>query len=113
MTGRLNGGLVPSAFPLEVLDMPAPRRPIASLALPSLALLISAFAIAPELRGAEPAKSSAPRRPNIVFIFGDDSGIDCYSCYGSDRFRGKSTNIDALAASGVRFDRGYSTPLRR
>jgi arylsulfatase A len=91
--------------------MPNPRRPINSFALQSLALLLSVSAVAPPLRGAEPAKGSSAQRPNIVFIFGDDSGIDCYSCYGSDRFKGMSPNIDALAASGIRFDRGYSTPL--
>jgi arylsulfatase A len=91
--------------------MPTPRRPIASFVLPSLALLFSCITQAPPLRGAEPAKGPAGQRPNIVFIFGDDSGIDCYSCYGSDRFKGMSPNIDALAASGIRFNRGYSTPL--
>lgn len=90
--------------------MPISRRPIASFALPSVALLLSVIAVGP-LCGAEPAKGASPQRPNIVFIFGDDSGIDCYSCYGSDRFKGMSPNIDALAASGIRFDRGYSTPL--
>jgi arylsulfatase A len=73
-------------------------------------VLLSLIALAPRLQAAEPAKASA-QRPNIVFIFGDDSGIDCYSCYGSDRFKGLSPHIDALAASGIRFTRGYSTPL--
>jgi arylsulfatase A len=91
--------------------MPTLRRRIDSLALPLLALLLAVITMAPPLRGAEPAKGSSPQRPNIVFIFGDDSGIDCYSCYGSDRFKGMSPNIDALAASGIRFDWGYSTPL--
>jgi arylsulfatase A len=90
--------------------MPTPRRLNDPFALPSLALLLSVIAAAP-LRGAEPAKGSSAQRPNIVFIFGDDSGIDCYGCYGSDRFKAMSPNIDALAASGIRFDRGYSTPL--
>jgi arylsulfatase A len=91
--------------------MSTPRRPVDSLALPSLVLLLAAVALMPEARGAEPAKGPSLQRPNIVFIFGDDSGIDCYSCYGSDRFKGRTPNIDALAASGVRFDRGYATPL--
>lgn len=51
------------------------------------------------------------RKPNIVFIFADDCGIDSFSCYGSDRFKGLSPNIDALASSGTRFERCYSTPL--
>lgn len=52
-----------------------------------------------------------PSRPNIVFIFADDYGIDGVSCYGSDRFKGKTPNIDALAKSGIRFERCYSAPL--
>jgi arylsulfatase A-like enzyme len=52
-----------------------------------------------------------PARPNIVFLFADDLGIDGISCYGSDRFKGKTPNIDALAKGGIRFERAYSTPL--
>ena len=49
--------------------------------------------------------------PNILFILADDFGQDDVSCYGSDRFKGKTPNMDALAASGIRFERCYSTPL--
>ena len=59
---------------------------------------------------AEPV-ASKPARPNIVFIVCDDAGIDSFGCYGSDRFKNLSPNIDALAASGTRFDRCYATPL--
>jgi len=52
-----------------------------------------------------------PVRPNILFILADDTGIDDYSCYGSDRFKDKTPNIDALAKSGIRFERCYSAPL--
>lgn len=57
------------------------------------------------------AQTTVSQRPNIVFIFGDDSGMDSYGCYGSDRFKKMSPNLDALAATGIRFDRGYATPL--
>jgi arylsulfatase A len=57
------------------------------------------------------AFAAAPQKPNIVFIFGDDCGIDSFGCYGSDRAKGLTPNIDALAQSGARFDRCYSTPL--
>lgn len=63
------------------------------------------------VRADNPPAHSPTVRPNILFIFGDDSGIDAYGCYGSDRFKTKTPNIDALARSGVRFDRCYSTPL--
>jgi len=50
-------------------------------------------------------------RPNILFILADDTGIDDYGCYGSDRFKGRTPNIDSLAKSGLRFERCYSEPL--
>lgn len=53
--------------------------------------------------------SNAADRPNIIFILADDYGLDGVGCYGSDRF--KTPNIDALAASGLRFENAYCTPL--
>jgi arylsulfatase A len=55
--------------------------------------------------------AAAPAKPNIVFIFGDDCGIDSFGCYGSERSKTFTPNIDALAASGTRYERGYATPL--
>ena len=55
--------------------------------------------------------ADTPSRPNIVFLFADDLGIEGISCYGSDRFKDKTPNIDALAKTGIRFERAYSTPL--
>lgn len=52
-----------------------------------------------------------PSRPNILFILADDTGIEDYGCYGSDRFKGRTPNIDALAKSGLRFERCYAMPL--
>ena len=53
-------------------------------------------------------QAAAPERPNILFIFGDDCGIDSFGCYGSDRAKSFTTHIDALAKSGVRYDRRRS-----
>jgi arylsulfatase A len=57
-----------------------------------------------------PAASAAERPPNIVFILADDIGLNGIGCYGADRFQGRTPNIDALAANGVRFEQGYSMP---
>jgi len=58
-----------------------------------------------------PALQADPvTKPNIVFILADDIGIDGFGCYGSDRFKDKTPNIDALAASGLRFTHCYSMP---
>lgn len=69
-----------------------------------LSLLVATLAVLP-------LYAAAPSKPNIVFIFGDDAGIDSFGCYGSGRAKSLTPNIDALAKSGTRFERGYSTPL--
>ena len=60
--------------------------------------------------GAAPA-GKAGRRPNIVLILSDDHGLDGVGCYGSDRHKDRTPNLDALAAGGIRFEQGHSTPL--
>ncbi len=51
-------------------------------------------------------KSQAPSRQfNVLFLMSDDMRVEL-GCYGS-RFRAKTPNLDALANSGVRFDRNY------
>ncbi|MDZ4405367.1 sulfatase-like hydrolase/transferase [Prosthecobacter sp.] len=56
------------------------------------------------------ASFAATPPPNIVFVLADDYGINGVGCYGSDCFKGKTPNIDALAKSGLRFEQGYSMP---
>ncbi len=58
-----------------------------------------------------PWSASAAEKPNILFILSDDYGLDGVGCYGSDRFQGKTPNLDTLAKSGIRFTHCYSTPL--
>jgi len=66
----------------------------------------------PRAGAAKRAQRTKPAgRPNIVFILGDDWGLDNTGCYGSDRHKDRTPNIDALAAGGIRFERCYSTPL--
>src|SRR5262245_39221617 len=50
--------------------------------------------------------SRASDRPNIVIFLTDDQGIGDVGCYGAKDL--KTPNIDALAASGVRFTNWYS-----
>ena len=69
------------------------------------------FVCALALTGCLVTESGAADRPNILLIFADDCGIDAFGCYGSDRAKSLTPNIDALAKSGTRFDRCYSTPL--
>jgi len=56
-------------------------------------------------------QTKSPSRPNIIFILADDYGLDGVGCYGSDRHKGRTPNLDALASGGIRFELCYSTPL--
>jgi arylsulfatase A len=73
-------------------------------------LVISSLYLAALAALALPA-AAAPQKPNILFIFGDDAGIDSFGCYGSDRAKSLTPNIDALAKTGTKFERCYATPL--
>ncbi|MGE3175080.1 MAG: arylsulfatase [Planctomycetota bacterium] len=46
------------------------------------------------------------RPPNIVYILADDLGYGELGCYGQQRIR--TTNLDRLAAQGMRFTQHYS-----
>ena len=41
------------------------------------------------------ASPQAGQKPNIVFFFADDIGVECFGCYGGAEYR--TPNIDALA----------------
>ena len=54
-------------------------------------------------------RAAEPARPNIIFVLADDLGLDGVSCYGADAHQ--TPHIDALAASGIRFQTCYAAPL--
>lgn len=53
------------------------------------------------------AQHAAERKPNVIVIIADDLGYGDLGSYGSRIV--KTPNIDALAASGARMERGYVT----
>ena len=56
-----------------------------------------------------PAAAADPQRPpNIIFILADDLGIPAIGCYGGAY---KTPHLDALAASGTRFENCFAAPL--
>lgn len=52
------------------------------------------------------ADSLHPDKPNFLIFYTDDQGWGDMGCYGAEDFR--TPNMDALAASGVRFTAWYS-----
>lgn len=54
-------------------------------------------------------QSDSQRKPNVILIMADDLGYETLGCNGnSDNL---TPRLDQLAASGMRFTHGYSTPL--
>ncbi len=53
------------------------------------------------------ATHSADDRPNILFLFSDDQSYKTVSCYPEALPGVHTPNIDALAASGIRFTHAY------
>lgn len=51
----------------------------------------------------------AADRPNIVLIMADDFGYECVTANGGESYQ--TPALDALAASGVRFENCHTTPL--
>ena len=74
--------------------------------------LLSVLCLASPAMG-KPAKASlqlaAAAPPNIVLIMADDIGMECLSAYGGESH--KTPNLDALAASGLRFENAHSQPI--
>lgn len=65
-----------------------------------------AQAAGPDEREFQAARGRRARRPNILFILGDDLGWADLSAYGSPHI--KTPNLDRLARQGVRFTDAYS-----
>ena len=72
------------------------RRVSAALSFAAGALTVSAV-------------GTAPQKPNIIFILGDDVGIGDIACSVADNY--KTPNIDKLASTGLRFANAYAEPL--
>lgn len=70
-------------------------------ALSGLFLLLWCFA------AASAAIPSATAKPNFIFLLVDDMGWADGGCFGSEYYR--TPNLDALAASGMRFTQAYAS----
>jgi arylsulfatase A-like enzyme len=74
--------------------------PAAAVGAPSLTDTASASTNSPTIR------PPAPRRPNIIWIVADDLGYGDLGCYGQTMIQ--TTNLDSLAAKGLRFTDFYA-----
>ena len=72
---------------------------------PKLILLFSAFAAVVVAFASAPALGAVAAKPNILVIVGDDMGYADVGFHGCKDI--PTPNLDALAASGVRFTSGY------
>jgi len=66
-----------------------------------------ALSLLPLMAGAAEPDRPAARKPNIVFIYGDDIGWGDFGCYGATAVQ--TPNIDRLANGGLRFTSAYAT----
>ncbi len=69
---------------------------------PQYVIVLTALLLAPP---AVLQAADAPDKPNILFIVGDDMGYADVGFHGCKDI--PTPNLDALAASGVRFTSGY------
>ncbi len=82
-------------------------RTVLAVAIRRVANLLILFATSfwpfeiSELNAADPAPQ---RRPNIIVILADDH---CFRSVGYDNPEVKTPRLDALAASGIKFERAY------
>ncbi len=58
------------------------------------------------LNGSLARAAKASKKPNILFIMTDQQSATMLSCAGNKNL--KTPALDALAASGVRFERAYA-----
>lgn len=50
-----------------------------------------------------------PQKPNIIFYFADDMGVECFGAYGGVSY--ETPNIDRMAEEGIMYTNMHSMPL--
>lgn len=85
------------------------RRALASLLI-SILLLAGGMRSSAEQRSSDGVPIQSVRKPNIVFILGDDLGYCDISMYGCKDI--PTPNIDSIGKNGIKFTNGYvSAPV--
>lgn len=104
LTRRAFGTAVGATAATAAVGIPAVATP-AYAATPAPAAAAAPAEAARE-RPFRAARGNHSRRPNILFILGDDLGWADLSSYGSPHIR--TPNLDRLGRQGVRFTDAYS-----
>jgi arylsulfatase A-like enzyme len=60
---------------------------------------------------AVPSAFAGPAQDNVLILIADDLGVDWLGMYGLAADPPSTPHLDALAASGIRFQNAWSTPL--
>jgi arylsulfatase len=89
---------------VEVADAPCCSEGLARGQLVALA--------APKVRAAAAKIQANGKKPNIVFIMGDDVGWFNIGAYHQGIMSGKTPNLDKLASQGMRFTDYYGFASR-
>jgi arylsulfatase len=76
--------------------------------LMATAALFSAVAPAQAQDSPTPSSGAAGKKPNILFIMGDDVGWFNIGAYHQGIMSGRTPNLDRLAREGVRFTDYYA-----
>ncbi len=79
------------------IEMPADYLPTDSMRAALSLLLLAAFSV--------PVAAAEPRKPNVIFVVGDDVGYADVGFHGCKDI--PTPHLDALAKSGVKFTNGY------
>src|SRR3984957_16065006 len=82
-----------------------PKRRTRRQFLKNAAGALTAAALSATLPRRLVAQTAPPKKYNVLFLMSDDMRVEV-GCYDS-MFGAKTPNLDALANSGVRFDRNY------
>ena len=72
-------------------------------------LLTAAVLLIVPLAAAQTHEAPSAERPNVVLVMADDLGREALESYGGRSYT--TPHLNRLAASGMRFERAYSTPL--
>jgi len=74
-------------------------------------VLLAFAALLPHAPAAQTIGAAGSQPPNILLIIGDDMGVETLASYGVGAETAATPTLDALAASGLRFNSFWSQPV--